>query len=132
MTHEGREISLPYEGEGAAGMAKPLRMILHPNPDIPIYLGTGAESTVRLTGEIADGWLPLGFMPGTLDEYRPWLEHGFARAGNGKGFHNFRDRRLAACHPRRRCEGGASRSSSRARRSMSAAWATGTRISTIR
>ena len=89
VAHDGREISLPYEGEGSAGMGKPLRMILHPNPDIPIYLGTGAESTVRLTGEIADGWLPLGFMPGTLDEYRPWLEQGFARAGNGKGFHNF-------------------------------------------
>ena len=89
VTHEGREISLPYEGEGAVGMAKPLRMILHPNPDVPIYLGTGAESTVRLTGEVADGWLPLGFVPGTLDEYRPWLEQGFARAGNGKGFHNF-------------------------------------------
>ncbi len=89
VTHDGREISLPYEGEGSAGMGKPLRMILHPNPDIPIYLGTGAESTVRLTGEIADGWLPLGFMPGTLNEYRPWLEQGFARAGNGKGFHNF-------------------------------------------
>ena len=89
VTHDGREISLPYTGEGSAGMGKPLRMILHPNPDIPIYLGTGSESTVRLTGEIADGWLPLGFMPGTLDEYRPWLEQGFARAGNGKGFHNF-------------------------------------------
>ena len=89
VTHEGREISLPYSGEGSADMGKALRMILHPNPDIPIYLGTGAESTVRLTGEIADGWLPLGFVPGSLDEYRPWLEQGFARAGNGKGFHNF-------------------------------------------
>ena len=38
---------------------------------------------------MADGWLPLGFAPGTLDEYRPWLEQGFARAGAGKGFHNF-------------------------------------------
>jgi alkanesulfonate monooxygenase SsuD/methylene tetrahydromethanopterin reductase-like flavin-dependent oxidoreductase (luciferase family) len=44
---------------------------------------------VRLTAEIADGWLPLGFVPGSLPEYRPWLEEGFRRAGNGKGFGNF-------------------------------------------
>ncbi len=88
VTHAGREISLPYTGEGSAGLAKPLKSILHMNP-IPIYLATGSESTVKLTAEIADGWLPMGFMPGAMDEYRPWLEEGFRRAGNGKGFHNF-------------------------------------------
>ena len=76
VTHEGREISLPYTGEGAAGVGKPLKSILHMNPDIPIYLGTGNESTVKLTAEIADGWLPLGFVPGSLPEYLPWLEEG--------------------------------------------------------
>jgi len=89
VTHEGREISLPYTGEGSAGLAKPLKSILHMNPNIPIYLATGSESTVKLTAEIADGWLPMGFMPGAMAEYRPWLEGGFRRAGNGKGFHNF-------------------------------------------
>ena len=88
VTHEGKEISLPYKGEGSAGLAKPLKSILHMN-QIPIYLATGSESTVKLTAEIADGWLPMGFMPGAMDEYRPWLEEGFRRAGNGKGFHNF-------------------------------------------
>jgi len=88
VTHEGREISLPYTGEGSAGLAKPLKSILHMNR-IPIYLATGSESTVRLTAEIADGWLPMGFVPGAMEEYRPWLEEGFRRAGNGKGFHNF-------------------------------------------
>ncbi|HJU31122.1 MAG TPA: LLM class F420-dependent oxidoreductase, partial [Hyphomicrobiaceae bacterium] len=89
VTHEGREISLPYRGPGAMGVGKPLRSILHMNPDIPIYLGTGNEATVKLTGEIADGWLPLGFVPGTMPEYRPWLEEGFKRAGNGKSFRTF-------------------------------------------
>jgi len=88
VTHEGKEISLPYTGPGAVGLAKPLKSILHMNP-IPIYLATGSETTVKLTAEIADGWLPMGFVPGAMDEYRPWLEEGFRRAGNGKGFHNF-------------------------------------------
>jgi F420-dependent oxidoreductase-like protein len=89
VTHDGPEISLPFTGEGALGVGKPLKSILHMRPNIPIYLGTGNEATVKLTGEIADGWLPLGFVPGSMPEYRGWLEEGFRRAGNGKGFHNF-------------------------------------------
>jgi F420-dependent oxidoreductase-like protein len=88
VTHDGREISLPYTGPGSAGLAKPLKSILHMNP-IPIYLATGSESTVKLTAEIADGWLPMGFVPGAMAEYRPWLEEGFRRAGTGKGFADF-------------------------------------------
>ncbi len=84
VTHEGREISLPYKGEGAMGVGKPLKSILHMNPHIPIYLATGNESTVKLTAEIADGWVPMGFFPGSMEVYRPWLEEGFRRAGNGK------------------------------------------------
>jgi alkanesulfonate monooxygenase SsuD/methylene tetrahydromethanopterin reductase-like flavin-dependent oxidoreductase (luciferase family) len=71
------------------GIGKPLKSILHMNPHIPIYLATGNESTVKLTAEIADGWLPMGFMPGAMEEYRPWLEEGFRRAGNGKSFKDF-------------------------------------------
>jgi F420-dependent oxidoreductase-like protein len=85
VTHDGREISLPYKGEGAMGVGKPLKSILHMNPHIPIYLATGNEATVKLTAEIADGWVPMGFFPGSLEFYRPWLEEGFRRAGNGKG-----------------------------------------------
>jgi F420-dependent oxidoreductase-like protein len=87
VAHSGTEISLPYTGPGAMGVGKPLRSILHMRPDIPIYLGTGNEATVKLTAEIADGWLPLGFVPGSMPEYRPWLEEGFRRAG--KGFASF-------------------------------------------
>ena len=89
VTHDGKEIALPYTGPGAMGIGKPLKSILHMNPDIPIYLATGNESTVKLTAEIADGWLPMGFMPGAMDEYRPWLEEGFRRAGNGKSMRDF-------------------------------------------
>jgi len=89
VTHEGREISLPYTGEGALGVGKPLKSILHMNPRIPIWLGTGSESNVRLTAEIADGWFPLAFVPGMMDLYTPWLEDGFRRAGGGKSLAEF-------------------------------------------
>ena len=89
VVHDGKEISLPYRGEGAMGIGKPLKSILHMNPKIPIWLGTGSESNVRLTAEIADGWFPLAFVPGMMDTYRPWLEQGFQRAGGGKSFADF-------------------------------------------
>jgi len=89
VAHDGREISLPYTGEGAMGIGKPLKSILHMNPRIPIWLGTGSESNVKLTAEIADGWFPLAFVPGMMDFYRPWLEEGFRRAGGGKSLADF-------------------------------------------
>ncbi|MGI9432298.1 MAG: LLM class F420-dependent oxidoreductase [Myxococcota bacterium] len=89
LTHDGKEISLPYEGEGAMGIGKPLKSILHMNPNIPIWLGTGTESNVKPTAEIADGWFPLAFVPGMMDFYRPWLEEGFRRAGGDKSIDDF-------------------------------------------
>lgn len=89
VAHEGKEISLPYTGEGAIGIGKPLMSILHMNPRIPIWLGTGSESNVRLTAEIADGWFPLAFVPGMMDLYTPWLQEGFRRAGGGKSLADF-------------------------------------------
>jgi F420-dependent oxidoreductase-like protein len=98
VTHEGKEISLPYTGEGALGIGKPLKSILHMNPKIPIWLGTGTESNVKLTAEIADGWFPLAFVPGMMDLYAPWLEKGFRRAGGGKGLADFEIQPMTSVH----------------------------------
>jgi F420-dependent oxidoreductase-like protein len=89
VTHGGKEISLPYTGPGAAGLAKPLKSILHTNPNIPIFLGAENEATVKLCAEVCDGWLPLGLIPGSFSRYRPWLEEGFRRSGRGKSLERF-------------------------------------------
>jgi len=89
VRHDGREISLPYIGPGALGVGKPLTSILHANPRIPIWLGTGTEANVKLTAEVADGWLPLGFVPTSMKIVRPSLEEGFRRAGHGKSLEDF-------------------------------------------
>ena len=96
VEHQGREISLPYTGEGALGLGKPLRSILHTNPALPIWLGSGSEATVKLTAELCDGWLPMHFVPGRMAHYRPWVEEGFRRAGNAKGWSNFEIQARAA------------------------------------
>lgn len=89
VVHEGPEISLPYRGPGSSGLGKPLKSVLHTNPKLPVFLGTGAPANVKLTAEIADGWLPMGYTPETAHVFRPWLEEGFRRAGGGKGFDDF-------------------------------------------
>ena len=81
VEHEGREISLPFTGEGALGIGKPLKSVLHMNQNIPVWLGTGTETMVRLTGEIADGWLPLRYTPEHVSRAQRWLAEGAAKAG---------------------------------------------------
>ena len=89
LTHAGRQISLPFTGEGGLGVGKPLKSILHGNPDIPVYLGTSSELNIAMTAEIADGWLLMHFAPGDLDHHRPVLERGLARRTDGMTFERF-------------------------------------------
>lgn len=89
VTHDGREYQLPFTGDGALGIGKPLMSIMHTNRDLPIWMGSGREATVKLTAELCDGWLPMHFVPGRMDHYRPWVEEGFRRAGNGKSWKDF-------------------------------------------
>jgi F420-dependent oxidoreductase-like protein len=89
VSHQGKEISLPYTGDGATGLGKPLRSIVHQDHAIPIYLGSGSDSMLRLCGEICDGVLPLRFAPSQMPRFRRAIEEGFQRAGNGKGWDSF-------------------------------------------
>ncbi|MEM9037285.1 MAG: LLM class F420-dependent oxidoreductase [Actinomycetota bacterium] len=86
VSHDGREYQHPFTGEGAIGIGKPLMSIMHTNRDLPIWMGSGSEATVKLTAELCDGWLPMHFVPGRMEQFRPWLEEGFRRAGNGKSW----------------------------------------------
>jgi alkanesulfonate monooxygenase SsuD/methylene tetrahydromethanopterin reductase-like flavin-dependent oxidoreductase (luciferase family) len=38
---------------------RPLKLNLPPQPDLPLYLGASAEKSIRLAGELADGWIPF-------------------------------------------------------------------------
>src|SRR5881392_4098495 len=64
VEHAGDQYRIPYDGPGATGLGKPLKMMLRPlRADIPIYLAALSPKNVRLTFEIADGWLPIFFSP---------------------------------------------------------------------
>jgi len=86
VTHDGPEISLPYNGPGALGQGKPLKSILHPPSDIPIWLASVGPKNTALCAELCDGWLPMGLPPrGTDDpDVARALDQGFARrTGSG-------------------------------------------------
>lgn len=89
VTHDGREIRLPYTGEGATGLGKPLKSILHGNPDIGVMLGTSMPLTIRMAGEIADGWLSMHVTPRSLAPKLKLLEEGLARRTDGRTMERF-------------------------------------------
>jgi len=64
LTHDGPLYPLPLPAEKGTGLGKPLKIISHPvRSQIPIYVAALGEKNVALTAEIADGWLPLFYMP---------------------------------------------------------------------
>jgi F420-dependent oxidoreductase-like protein len=89
LAYEGTELSLPYRGPGATGQGKALRSILHPNPNIPIWLATGGPANTALAAEVADGWLPMGFGPDGMRIHGGALARGFARRTDGRGAADF-------------------------------------------
>jgi F420-dependent oxidoreductase-like protein len=84
VTHDGPEIQLPYTGPGSTGLGKPLKSILHGNPNIPVMLGTSTPGNIRLTGEIADGWLSMHVTPEMLPAKLKTLGEGLAKRADGK------------------------------------------------
>lgn len=88
VSYQGQEYQLPYTGPGATGLGKPLKSILH-GRQLPVYLATMGPINIRNTAELADGWLPIWFSPQRMHLFRPSLEEGFKRAGNGKSWNDF-------------------------------------------
>ncbi|MFI5821819.1 LLM class flavin-dependent oxidoreductase [Streptomyces rishiriensis] len=77
VSHLGREFQIPLPGE-----AKPMRLSMRAEHDIPVYLATLSPKMLQLTGEIADGWLGTSFVPeGAKEAYFDHLDAGLAAAG---------------------------------------------------
>jgi F420-dependent oxidoreductase-like protein len=82
VEHHGEHYRIPYDGPGATGLGKPLKLMLRPlRADIPIYLAAIGPKNVALAAEIADGWLPMLVVPERFDE-----AFGPSLAGAREGF----------------------------------------------
>ena len=64
LEHHGEHYDIPYTGPGATGLGKPLKLMARPlRAEIPIYLASISPKSVDLAFEIADGWMPIFFLP---------------------------------------------------------------------
>ena len=71
----GEHYPLPLPG----GAGKPLRLAFHPvRTQVPIYLAAIGPANLRLTGEIADGWLAIFFSPDHAAELLAEIAQGRA------------------------------------------------------
>ncbi len=81
LTYDGAAYHIPLpEGQGT-GLGKPLKIINHPvRPRIPIWVAALGEKNVAMTAEVADGWLPIFFVPEKAkDVFGPSLAEGAAK-----------------------------------------------------
>ena len=72
LQYDGKHYRLPRPG----GEGKPIRLSQPPQPDLPIYLATLGPKSLKMTGELADGWLGTSFMPEHADVFLDPMREG--------------------------------------------------------
>lgn len=64
LTYDGKVYQLPLPPGEGTGLGKPLKMLTRPVRDsIPVWIASLGPKNVALTAEIADGWLPIFYIP---------------------------------------------------------------------
>ena len=74
VSFAGSQHQIPLPG------SRPMRVSLPP-VSVPVYLASLSPRMLKLTGEIADGWLGTSFVPEGASAYFTHLDAGLARAG---------------------------------------------------
>ncbi|PYM95266.1 MAG: LLM class flavin-dependent oxidoreductase [Candidatus Rokuibacteriota bacterium] len=64
--------------------ARALKLNVTPAPELPIFLAALTDESVRLAGELADGWLPFLYPRRCLSEGQALLREGAARTGDAE------------------------------------------------
>lgn len=77
LEHSGEHYTIPVEG--GTGLGKPLKSILHPRSDIPIYIAALGPKNIALSAEIADGFMPAFFNPYHNHVFSKPMDEGFAK-----------------------------------------------------
>ncbi|OHU87046.1 LLM class flavin-dependent oxidoreductase [Mycobacterium talmoniae] len=76
LQHDGEIYPLPLPDSAGA----PLRPMVAPQP-LPVYVAAMGPANLRLTGEVADGWLGNAFIPESAEVFLDPLREGADRAG---------------------------------------------------
>ena len=64
LVYRGKNFTLPLPSDQGTGLGKALKILTHPvRSEIPIWIASLGEKNVEMTATIADGWLPVFFIP---------------------------------------------------------------------
>ncbi|MCP3986537.1 MAG: LLM class F420-dependent oxidoreductase [bacterium] len=97
VTHKGYHYQMPYQGEDATGLGKPLKSILHGDPALKIFTASISPKGMECAGEVSDGVFPVWMNPERFDIFEASLEKGFAKAGGGKSLEDFEIAPFVTC-----------------------------------
>jgi F420-dependent oxidoreductase-like protein len=76
LTHEGRVYTLPLPDSQGRALRSPVA-----GAEIPVHIASIGPANLRLTGEIADGWIGTAFLPESADVFLDPLREGAEAAG---------------------------------------------------
>ena len=76
LAYDGDVYTLPLPG----GEGRAIRSLM-PATHVPIYVASLGPANLRLTGELADGWIGNSFLPETADVFFGPMREGAAAAG---------------------------------------------------
>jgi F420-dependent oxidoreductase-like protein len=76
LEYEGRIYTLPLPG----GEGRAIRSLM-PAAHIPVYVAALGPANLRLTGELADGWIGNSFLPESANVFLDPIRDGAAAAG---------------------------------------------------
>jgi F420-dependent oxidoreductase-like protein len=80
LDYHGEVYDLPRPG----GEGRPIRSLMPP-AHVPIYVASLGPANLRLTGELADGWIGNSFFPETADAFFAPIREGAAAGGRDFG-----------------------------------------------
>src|SRR4051794_34724320 len=76
LAYDGEVYTLPLPG----GEGRSIRSAMPPT-DIPIYIASLGPANLRMTGQLADGWIGNSFLPESADVFLQPMADGAADAG---------------------------------------------------
>jgi len=81
LAYQGQTVQVPLPAGQGTGLGKPLKLINHPvRADIPVWWASLKGLSVEATAELADGWLPVFFVPDKFEKvWGKALKKGMAK-----------------------------------------------------
>jgi F420-dependent oxidoreductase-like protein len=81
LEFQSEHYRIPYRGPGATGLGKPLKSILHGKPGMKFYTASFTPGGLIMSGEVADGTLPIFMSPEKTNQIAAPILAGMHKAG---------------------------------------------------